>query len=211
MNPGPDRRHPKVPMRVESLPRRRRHDGAARIRARSSGREARGRNVGARCPAGHQAERARVAARSGAAPATGTAAGGGPGDVDWSCRASAGYGKTVPLAEWVRVPACAPAAGEARQSCPGQARRSQPHRGRQPRTRAQPDPLTMSDAARALSAGRGARTTVVRKNGSFNPERAGCYGPSPAGAPRASRARRHLGVTAALLFWAAGRAAFSPG
>ena len=38
---------------------------------------------------------------------------------------------------------------EARQPRPGQARRGQPDRGRHPRPRAQPDPVTRSDAAAA--------------------------------------------------------------
>ena len=85
---------------------------------------------------------------------------------------------------------------EARQPRPGQARRGQPHRGRRPRTRAQPDPLTSSDATRALPSWTGARTTVVRRE-IPNPGRSWLLRSPPPGASRASRARRHLGATAA--------------
>ena len=71
---------------------------------------------------------------------------------------------------------------EARQPRPGQARRGQPHRGRRPRTRAQPDPLTRSDATRALPAGQ-AHAPPSFGERSLNPGRAGCYGPRPR-APR---------------------------
>jgi hypothetical protein len=59
-------------------------------------------DVGARCPAGHQAERARDAARSGAAPAAGAAARRGRGRGLVLACPPAGYGKTVLLVEWVR-------------------------------------------------------------------------------------------------------------
>ena len=78
-----------------------------------------------------------------------------------------------------------------------------PHRGRQPRTRAQPDPLTRSGRCGALSAGQAHAPASFGKR-SFNPERAGCYGPSPAGASRASRASVGLvagGLLTTYLSW----------